>query len=88
MSLSPTGLAGGIRMAPMGPRPEPGRRFVIAVTLLAGLSMVVPGVWALLWPGAFADAVAFPRHTRWPARASPQGTSHQRIPGVSRARAR
>jgi PPOX class probable F420-dependent enzyme len=56
---------GLVRRAPIGPGPEPGRRFVLAVTLLAGLSMVVPGVWALLWPSSFADAVGFPRHTHF-----------------------
>jgi PPOX class probable F420-dependent enzyme len=56
---------GLVRRAPIGPGPEPGRRFVLAVALLAGLSMVVPGVWALLWPSSFADAVGFPRHTHF-----------------------
>jgi hypothetical protein len=56
---------GPVRQAPTGPRPAPRRRFVLAVTLLAGLSMVVAGVWALLWPSSFADAVDFGRHTHF-----------------------
>ena len=39
-----------------------GRRFVLAVTLLAGLFMTAAGVAALLAPGWFADAAGFPRH--------------------------
>jgi PPOX class probable F420-dependent enzyme len=42
-----------------------GRRFVLAVTLLAGLFMTAAGVAALLAPGWFADAAAFPRHTHF-----------------------
>lgn len=53
---------GLVRRAPIGPGPEPGRRFVLAVVLVAGLSMVVAGVWALRWPSWFADAVGFARH--------------------------
>jgi PPOX class probable F420-dependent enzyme len=33
---------------------------VIAVALLAGMFMVAAGAWALLGPGSFADAVAYP----------------------------
>src|SRR5215203_1238846 len=39
-----------------------GRRFVLAVTGLAGLFMTAAGVAALLAPGWFADAAGFPRH--------------------------
>jgi PPOX class probable F420-dependent enzyme len=42
-----------------------GRRFVLAVTLLAGLFMTAAGVAALLAPSWFADAVGFPRHTHF-----------------------
>jgi hypothetical protein len=42
-----------------------GRRFVLAVTLLAGLFMTAAGVAALLAPGWFADAAGFPRHTHF-----------------------
>jgi hypothetical protein len=38
---------------------------VIAVTLLAGMFMVAAEAWALLGPGSFADAVAYPRHTHF-----------------------
>jgi PPOX class probable F420-dependent enzyme len=41
---------------------DQGRRFVLAVTLLAGLFMTAAGVAALLAPGWFADAASFPRH--------------------------
>src|SRR5215216_1415716 len=41
------------------------RRFVLAVTLLAGLFMAAAGVAALLAPGWFADAAGFPRHTHF-----------------------
>src|SRR5512132_753245 len=45
------------------PRPmDRGRRFVLAVTLLAGLFMTAAGMAALLAPGWFADAAGFPRH--------------------------
>ena len=40
-----------------------GRRFVLAVTGLAGLFMTAAAVAALLAPGWFADAAGFPRHT-------------------------
>jgi PPOX class probable F420-dependent enzyme len=42
-----------------------GHRFVLAVILLAGLFMTAAGVAALLAPGWFADAAAFPRHTHF-----------------------
>ncbi|HET6751585.1 MAG TPA: PPOX class F420-dependent oxidoreductase, partial [Actinomycetes bacterium] len=42
-----------------------GRRFVLAVTLLAGLFMTAVGMAALLAPGWFADAAGFPRHTHF-----------------------
>ena len=42
-----------------------GRRFVLAVTLLAGLFMTAAGVAALLAPSWFADTVGFPRHTHF-----------------------
>src|SRR5215216_6041681 len=42
-----------------------GRRFVLAVTMLAGLSMTVAGVAALLAPDWFADAAGYPRHTHF-----------------------
>jgi hypothetical protein len=42
-----------------------GRRFVLAVTGLAGLFMTAAGVAALLAPGWFADAAGFPRHTHF-----------------------
>jgi PPOX class probable F420-dependent enzyme len=44
---------------------DPGRRFVLAVTLLAGLFMTAAGVAAVLAPGWFADAAGFPRHTHF-----------------------
>jgi hypothetical protein len=43
----------------------PGRRFVLAVTLLAGLFMTPAGGAALLAPSWFADAAGFPRHTHF-----------------------
>jgi PPOX class probable F420-dependent enzyme len=42
-----------------------GRRFVLTVTLLAGLFMTAAGMAALLAPGWFADAAGFPRHTHF-----------------------
>jgi PPOX class probable F420-dependent enzyme len=39
-----------------------GHRFVLAVTLLAGLFMTAVGVAALLAPSWFADTAGFPRH--------------------------
>jgi PPOX class probable F420-dependent enzyme len=38
------------------------QRFVVAVGLLAGLGMAVVGVWCLVAPRSFAEAVAFPYH--------------------------
>jgi PPOX class probable F420-dependent enzyme len=42
-----------------------GRRFVLAVTLLAGLFMTAAGLAGLLAPGWFADAAGYPRHTHF-----------------------
>jgi PPOX class probable F420-dependent enzyme len=42
-----------------------GRRFVLAVILLAGLFMTAAGVAALVAPSWFADAAGFPRHTHF-----------------------
>jgi PPOX class probable F420-dependent enzyme len=42
-----------------------GRRFVLTVTLLAGLFMTAAGLAALLTPDWFADAAGFPRHTHF-----------------------
>jgi PPOX class probable F420-dependent enzyme len=44
---------------------EPGRGFVLAAMLLAGLFMAMAGMWALLAPGSFADFAGFPRHTHF-----------------------
>jgi PPOX class probable F420-dependent enzyme len=52
------------RLAPAAPT-DWGRRFVLAVTLLAGLFMTAAGVAALWAPGWFADAAGFPRHTHF-----------------------
>src|SRR5215217_8710300 len=41
------------------------RRFVLTVTLLAGLFMTAASMAALLAPGWFADAAGFPRHTHF-----------------------
>ena len=55
------------RPAPALPAPDPGSRgggggqtLVVAVTALSGLSMLGAGVWALVWPRDFAQAVQFP----------------------------
>jgi PPOX class probable F420-dependent enzyme len=45
--------------APAPPQ-RAGQGFVVAVTGLSGLSMLGAGVWALVWPRDFADAVQFP----------------------------
>jgi len=42
-----------------------GRRFVLAVTLVAGLFMTAAGLAGLLAPSWFADAAGFPRHTHF-----------------------
>ena len=42
-----------------------GSRFVLVVTLLAGLFMTAAGAAALLAPRWFADAAGFPRHTHF-----------------------
>src|SRR5829696_4898046 len=42
-----------------------GFRFVLGVTLLAGLFMTAAGVAALLAPSWFADAAGFTRHTHF-----------------------
>jgi PPOX class probable F420-dependent enzyme len=39
---------------------RPGDRFVLAVTLLAGVVTLATGLWAFLAPRSFADAVRFP----------------------------
>lgn len=39
--------------------------YVVGVTLLAAAFTLVAGVWALFWPGSFADAVRFPEHTHF-----------------------
>jgi PPOX class probable F420-dependent enzyme len=40
-------------------------RYVVGVTLLAAASSLIAGVWALFWPGSFAEAVRFPEHTHF-----------------------
>jgi PPOX class probable F420-dependent enzyme len=46
--------------------PGPGvDRAVAAVTLLVAALSLVAGVWALLWPSSFAEAVRFPEHTHF-----------------------
>jgi PPOX class probable F420-dependent enzyme len=50
---------------PPGRPTDQGRRFVLAVLLLAGLFMTAAGVAALLAPTWFADAVRFPRDTHF-----------------------
>jgi PPOX class probable F420-dependent enzyme len=40
-------------------------RYVVGVTLLSAAFTLVAGVWALLWPGSFAEAVKFPEHTHF-----------------------
>jgi hypothetical protein len=65
MSLSSTAKLSTVQRAPTGPGPEPRRRFVIAVTLLAGGFMTAAGVAALVAPGWFADAAGFARHTHF-----------------------
>jgi hypothetical protein len=44
------------------------RRFVLAVTLLAGLFMTTVGVAALVAPSWFADTAGFPTHPLRPRR--------------------
>jgi PPOX class probable F420-dependent enzyme len=39
--------------------------YVVGITLLAAVFSLVAGVWALFWPGSFADAVRFPEHTHF-----------------------
>jgi len=39
-----------------------GRRYVTATTLLVGLGMATAGLWSLLAPRSFAEAVQFPYH--------------------------
>jgi PPOX class probable F420-dependent enzyme len=65
MRPSSTAWAGPVRPAPTGAASEPGRGFVVAVTILAGVFMVAAGAWALLGPGSFADATGFARHTHF-----------------------
>jgi hypothetical protein len=62
MSLSSTAQNAAVGSGATGSGPEPGRRFVVTVTLLTGVFMVAAGAWALLGPDSFADAVRFPRH--------------------------
>jgi PPOX class probable F420-dependent enzyme len=40
-------------------------RYVVSVTLLAAAFSLIAGVWALFWPGSFAEAVRFPEHTHF-----------------------
>jgi PPOX class probable F420-dependent enzyme len=40
-------------------------RYVVGVTLLAAAFSLIAGVWALFWPGSFAEAVRFPEHTHF-----------------------
>jgi PPOX class probable F420-dependent enzyme len=40
-------------------------RYVVGVTLLAAAFSLIAGVWALFWPGSFAEAVKFPEHTHF-----------------------
>jgi PPOX class probable F420-dependent enzyme len=40
-------------------------RYVVGVTLLAAAFTLIAGVWALLWPGSFAEAIKFPEHTHF-----------------------
>jgi hypothetical protein len=44
------------------PRSRLAERFVVAAMVVAGLEMLVAGVWAWLAPRSFADAVDFPYH--------------------------
>lgn len=39
--------------------------YVVGVTLLSAALTLVAGVWALFWPGSFAEAVKFPEHTHF-----------------------
>ena len=65
MSLSSTAQNAAVGSGATGSGPEPGRRFVVTVTLLTGVFMVAAGAWALLGPDSFADAVRFPRHVHF-----------------------
>jgi hypothetical protein len=42
-----------------------GRGFVVAVTVVAALVNLPAGVWLLLWPESFAEAVRFPPHVHF-----------------------
>lgn len=42
-----------------------GPAFVTVVIWLTAGFMLAGGVWALLWPGSFADFVDFPEHTHF-----------------------
>jgi PPOX class probable F420-dependent enzyme len=42
-----------------------GDRYLTAVTLVAATIMLGGGVWSLLWPSSFAEAVRFPDHTHF-----------------------
>jgi len=50
------------RAAAAAPTPD---RYVVGVTLLAAAFSLIAGVWALFWPGSFAEAVRFPEHTHF-----------------------
>jgi PPOX class probable F420-dependent enzyme len=39
--------------------------YAVGVTLVAAVFTLVAGVWALFWPGSFADVVRFPEHTHF-----------------------
>jgi hypothetical protein len=52
-----------------------GSRFVLVVTLLAGLFITAAGVAALLAPRWFADAAGFPRHTHFVHDAAPSSSA-------------
>jgi hypothetical protein len=65
MRSSSTAWAGPVGRVSTGGARQRGGGFVVAVTLLAGVFMVAAGVWALVGPGSFADAVGFPRHTHF-----------------------
>ena len=67
---------------PPAPPIDRGRRFVLAVTLLAGLFMTAAGVAALLIPRWFADAAGFPRHTHFVHDAGAFQTRHRDHPAA------
>jgi PPOX class probable F420-dependent enzyme len=65
MRSSSTARAGPVGRVSTGEARQRGGGFVVAVTILAGVFMVAAGLWALVGPGAFADAAGFPRHTHF-----------------------